>query len=340
MFRVDKLNYYDKFSCSMGDCPENCCQMDWNILLDKAAYEKYQNCEDKRVSSFISVESPHLIMKKDGKCPFFQEDGLCFLHREYGAEFQCETCRNYPRFTSVYEDLYVVTLAPSCPAVLDILWEEEKTEIQTQMYYESQEELKEKEFHVSEEMAGKLAFRTQILKLAQNREFSLGNRVRMIMDSLGVPEVQADSFENAAWMLEFVQRKCLVNDKIKAQATMIKEKKTVLCLETIKNAAETYQEFTKFFGHLLVYSIFEQVLHLKDNSEKTKQEWFEKICLRLATIQYWIVALYLAKGVVTREDCNTAVYSIMRVIDHFEGMWEDYYREWKRTGKKIPEVLW
>ena len=55
MFRVDKLNYYDKFHCIMGKCPENCCEMNWNILVDEATYKKYQGCEDEQIRNFMAV---------------------------------------------------------------------------------------------------------------------------------------------------------------------------------------------------------------------------------------------------------------------------------------------
>jgi len=54
MFRVDKLNYYDKFHCIVGRCPDNCCEMNWNILVDEAAYKRYKGCEDERIRHFIS----------------------------------------------------------------------------------------------------------------------------------------------------------------------------------------------------------------------------------------------------------------------------------------------
>lgn len=65
-----------------------------------------------------------------------------------------------------------------------------------------------------------------------------------------------------------------------------------------------------------------------------------KICLRLATIQNWILYLYKGKREIDREDCNTAVYSIMRVLDHDEGKWEAYHKDWKQKDWGIPKILW
>lgn len=73
MFRVDKLNYYDKFHCIVGRCPDNCCEMNWNILVDEAAYKRYKGCEDERIRHFISSEIPHRILKKMEDAHFFKK---------------------------------------------------------------------------------------------------------------------------------------------------------------------------------------------------------------------------------------------------------------------------
>lgn len=81
-------------------------------------------------------------------------------------------------------------------------------------------------------------------------------------------------------------------------------------------------------------------MQIEDENEEAKQDWLEKICLRLATIQYWILYLYKAKGDIDREDCNIAVYSIMRVLDHDQKQWKAYDKAWKQTGWGLPKILW
>lgn len=159
MFRVDKLSPYDKFHCIMGECPENCCEINWNVEVEESTYEKYRACPDERLHKYVSDTLPHIILKRDGKCPFYCADGLCHIHKEYGEGYLCETCRTYPRFVSQYEDLYTFCLAPSCPAVLDLLWDERYTEIQEEIFYESSEEVGRTEVQLSEKLQKKLKLR-------------------------------------------------------------------------------------------------------------------------------------------------------------------------------------
>ena len=57
-------------------------------------------------------------------------------------------------------------------------------------------------------------------------------------------------------------------------------------------------------------------------------------------MQYWILCLCKAKGDIGREECNIAVYNIMRVLDHDEEQREAYYKAWKQTGREMPRILW
>lgn len=270
MFRVDKLNYYDKFHCIMGKCPENCCEMNWNILVDEATYKKYQGCEDEQIRNFISAELPHKILKKEGGCPFFQKDGLCMLHKEYGEGFLCETCKNYPRFTSLYEELYVVSLAPSCPAVLDILWEIDKSEIQSEIFYETEEELGTNQVLLSESLKKKLELREKFIHILYNRESGLSERVEQIKDELEIAGNYQEISEQAAWMIAFVKENCLLNDKIRAQSQAINVVMSENIQDDIEKLTEIYSEFRIFFEHILVYSIFEQIMQLESDNKEAK----------------------------------------------------------------------
>ncbi len=338
MFRVDKINYFDKFHCIMGECPDNCCEMDWNILVDDISYAKYQACKEEDVRNFISQEIPHKILKKNHKCPFFQADGLCMLHKEYGEGFLCETCRNYPRLTSCYEDLYVVSLAPSCPAVLELLWLQERTEIKTEVFYECQEDLKEEKFEMSESLAAKLRFREELLEIARDRQFSLAERVKQMAAVLGMAGFSEDLPQAVEWARDYIRENCLINRGIRRQSELIAG--TVFDERMALNIVCGNLGFQRFFEHILVYSIIEQVFRMEKMGDRDKHRWLEKIVLRLAVMQYWLALLYGVQGKVSRDDCNTAVYSLMRILDHDEEAWEKCYGRWKREVGGLPLVLW
>lgn len=142
MFKLIKIDFYDEFACMMADCPDNCCDEDWDIYIDDETVEKYRKLGISELESKISIESPHVIIKNNHKCPFITPEGLCTFHRDYGEEYLSNTCRSYPRFVSTYGDVYLETLGMSCPAVVkqvlgckhlivfgEKIYYEEKTEI-------------------------------------------------------------------------------------------------------------------------------------------------------------------------------------------------------------------
>ena len=118
MFRLIKLDFYDEFACLMSECPDNCCDEDWDIYIDDATIERYEKMGIPDLWSKITAEEPHRLIKKDHKCPFITPEGLCSFHRDYGEEYLSNTCRSYPRFASTYGDVYLETLGMSCPATV------------------------------------------------------------------------------------------------------------------------------------------------------------------------------------------------------------------------------
>lgn len=84
-------------------------------------------------------ESECLYNEKDGgrvielteehKCPFLNENKLCKLVTAYGENVLSETCAVFPREVHRFETHEEETLMPCCPAVIDLLWEEEPQRI-------------------------------------------------------------------------------------------------------------------------------------------------------------------------------------------------------------------
>ena len=142
MFKIIKMELFDTFQCWMSDCPANCCDENWNITIDDQTMEKYRTLEIPELSEKISSEPPHRILKKDGKCPFIEPSGLCMIHRTYGEAYLSNTCASYPRFVSMYGDVYMETLGLSCPAVVKQVYELPTLITYTeQMNYEKEEEI-------------------------------------------------------------------------------------------------------------------------------------------------------------------------------------------------------
>lgn len=141
MFKLIKIDFYDEFSCLMGNCPDNCCDEDWDIYIDEETIDKYKEMGIQDLDSKITSSEPHVIIKKNHKCPFITPEGLCTFHRDYGEEYLSNTCRSYPRFASTYGDVYLETLGMSCPATVRcILGWKYPMVFPERMYYENENE--------------------------------------------------------------------------------------------------------------------------------------------------------------------------------------------------------
>lgn len=141
MFKLIKIDFYDEFSCLMGNCPDNCCDEDWDIYIDEETIDKYKEMGIQDLDSKITSSEPHVIIKKNHKCPFITPEGLCTFHRDYGEEYLSNTCRSYPRFASTYGDVYLETLGMSCPATVRcILGWNYPMVFPERMYYENENE--------------------------------------------------------------------------------------------------------------------------------------------------------------------------------------------------------
>ena len=93
---------YEEFHCLGGDCPDNCCCIGWEVSIDEETAARYRALEgplgDKLRETMVEADGEMQFPLTKGSCPFLDGDRLCSLHREYGEEFLCRTCREYPRF--------------------------------------------------------------------------------------------------------------------------------------------------------------------------------------------------------------------------------------------------
>ena len=116
--RIIKTPYFDHFRCIADLCPDSCCK-EWDVAVDPVSAEQYrklpgplgdrlrQVLKDEDGSTYMAIE--------DGRCPMWQQDGLCRIQAELGEEALCKTCREFPRLTHDYGDFIEMGLELSCP---------------------------------------------------------------------------------------------------------------------------------------------------------------------------------------------------------------------------------
>ncbi len=123
-------NYYKKFHCIAGDCPDTCCA-GWEIPVDKASEKRYREAcrhgkfSDKEFARKLKKYVKHgRIVSEDVTCPFLNCDGLCEMYIELGPDALCHTCARHPRHLEDYGNLHEMVLLLSCPEAARLILEE------------------------------------------------------------------------------------------------------------------------------------------------------------------------------------------------------------------------
>jgi lysine-N-methylase len=123
--RGGRPSYAAAFRCIGAECEDTCCGT-WGIPLDKETYRRYALFPVDRLGGVVArhvtvtpgaAESLYARIEPtaEGVCPFFGEDRLCGIQREYGAEMLSATCSSYPRTLNKVDGVLEGSLMMSCP---------------------------------------------------------------------------------------------------------------------------------------------------------------------------------------------------------------------------------
>ena len=112
-------DYYDRFACIAGSCPDSCCK-EWDVTVDAASAARYRALEGSLGHDLRRVlvdEDGETIMRQtaDRRCPMWRQDGLCRIQAELGEEALCQVCTAFPRLRHDYGDFVELGLELSCP---------------------------------------------------------------------------------------------------------------------------------------------------------------------------------------------------------------------------------
>lgn len=140
-------DYYSKFTCIGGQCPDTCCA-GWNIEIDSKSLAHYQNllhnakfmqdnpectiCDTSGTSKCIapafarqlkqSVNFQNGTFRLNGRrCALLNADNLCDLYIHAGKDSLCRTCRTYPRHQEEFGNVREISLSLSCPEAARII---------------------------------------------------------------------------------------------------------------------------------------------------------------------------------------------------------------------------
>lgn len=179
--RIRKPEYFDDFSCLMGECPDTCCR-DWEIVLDEPARTYYES-----VPGVFGEELRAAIAKGNGECfaldhelcPFLNEAGLCRIQLTCGEEHLTHNCASFPRFAEEYGALREWTLAISCPEAARLILTAEKP---NEFRLENTDEPVEDTNNLDAELFFCLmSARQKLYSLACDRKYSFADRLALVV---------------------------------------------------------------------------------------------------------------------------------------------------------------
>lgn len=122
------LDYYNEFSCIGGTCEDSCC-IGWRVDIDKQTFKKYKGNKHQILGPLFKSgvkkndTSPTnecygvISLDEQGNCVFLDQEKLCKIQKNLGAEALSPVCANYPRNANRLGDQIEYSLGISCPEV-------------------------------------------------------------------------------------------------------------------------------------------------------------------------------------------------------------------------------
>ena len=121
---ISKPDYFDRFRCIGGSCPDSCCK-EWAVQVDDASAAYYRSLPgelgDKLRSVLVDEDGETVMTIEGGRCPMWRADGLCRIQAELGEGALCKVCTEFPRLTHDYGDFMERTLELSCPEAAKLI---------------------------------------------------------------------------------------------------------------------------------------------------------------------------------------------------------------------------
>lgn len=248
--KIRKPDYFDEFKCIASECEDTCCA-GWGIVIDEESHKKYLSVDgtfgDELRSKIINEDEEKVFVLNGDRCSFLNENNLCDIYNNLGAESLCYTCRQYPRYLEEFGNTRETGISLSCPeAARIILRKSDKVEFELS---ENDEEITSYNDINPMLYINLMQCRKIFFDIMQNREIDLKIRCALVLTFIN--EVQEKIDSNDIQSIKLVKDKYLNKDFIKS---------------TI-NDIEVYNGKTteKYINIKEVLEVFRDLKHIKPN---------------------------------------------------------------------------
>lgn len=173
-------SYYEKFKCIADRCRHSCC-VGWEIAVDDATMEKYNDMGDADILTHIS--QGEIVMKNGEGCPFLRPDGLCRLIADYGEDCISEICREHPRFYHRVGERIEMGIGASCEEAARLILSSDYIDFSCREYEIDRS---------SDTNLDSLTHRGRIYALLSENEASFDNKIDRISSEYGIENLFSD----------------------------------------------------------------------------------------------------------------------------------------------------
>lgn len=253
-------SYYNQFKCIASDCKNSCCSAGWEILIDEKTAKYYKSISGefgKKLRKKVNYKKPaKFILEKNGKCPFLNENNLCDIYINLGAEHICQICQEHPRFYECYNDVIECGLGIYCEEVARIILSQND---KFTMYEENTSEVVDKTYNL-DVFNYLITCREKIFNYIADNSINLNQRIADILWFGNVIQQNIDSDMLDDEEIFSVQSDAqttiepIINYLLKLEPNDNKWLDNLTtCLSTYKNNIDKFEIFEKENSHIQVY---------------------------------------------------------------------------------------
>lgn len=129
--------YMSEFQCIGSSCEDTCCA-GWGVMVDKDTFRKYRSTKHPMMKKQLKENVTRnrsggsdaayakIKMDSEGNCTLLDENRLCTIQKELGADFLSHTCAVYPRTFHRVDGIVEKSATLSCPEVARLVLLNEK----------------------------------------------------------------------------------------------------------------------------------------------------------------------------------------------------------------------
>ncbi len=234
-------SYFGDFVCISTKCKNSCC-IDWEICIDNDTWLKYANMDD--ISCTVNQDDgfKSFALRKDGRCPHLNDDGLCNIILNHGEEYLSEICQKHPRFFNyINSERVEAGIGIVCEEACRIILENEKP------FVLSKTEAVEAEIYETEESDFDALIQRDLIISMIEAEGEFKNKITALKLKFNLP--QPYSIED--WLKRYLSLEIL-DEKWEKDLKDMKHK-------SLQKNKELLSVFGKYYERLLTYFVYRHV---------------------------------------------------------------------------------